>query len=167
SRLFLRNTGLTSPVNREFMTRRFERFGIPANRLRIARGSDRETILRNYGEIDISLDTWPYNGGNTIAESVWQGVPAVTLKGHRFASAYGASILKACGLGDLVAETPAQFIEIAARLADNHDRLVALRYSLRSDVFTYGFSDSVAFARKVETAFEQMLREKLRVGDAA
>ncbi len=161
SRLLLRNVGLTSPLSRAFMYRRFEFQGIAANRLRFEKGGDRMSILRSYGEIDISLDTWPYNGGNTIAESVWQGVPAVTLKGRRFSSAYGASILEACGLGDLVGESPQEFIEVCARLAADRPRLLALRSSLRTDVNKFGFSESSAFARKLEFAFEDMLRETL------
>ena len=82
SRLFLRNMGLASAANREFMMRRFKQWGIHENRLRLDPGGDRYSILANYAEVDITLDTWPYNGGNTIAESVWAGRAGYNAKGR-------------------------------------------------------------------------------------
>ena len=116
SKLFLRNMGLSSLNDRRFMERRFARWGIPSSRLRLQPGGAREEIKANYNEVDISLDTWPYCGGNTIAESQWMGVPVVTLKGNRFPAAYGASLLEASGCPELIANSPAEYVEISARL---------------------------------------------------
>ena len=70
------------------------------------------------------LDTWPYCGGNSTAEALWHGVPVITLKGDRFASRYGASLLAAAGCADLVADSPEQYVAIAKRLAGDPARLV-------------------------------------------
>ena len=90
-------------------------------------GTDRDTNLQNYTLMDISLDSWPYCGGNSLAEALWQGVPVITLKGVRATSSYGASLVRAAGLVDLIAETPAQFVEIAMELASDAERLETLR----------------------------------------
>src|SRR5262249_3655508 len=123
SRLRLQNLQLGTAASRRFMAERFARFGIAADRLIIEGGVDRPTLLDLYAKVDIALDTWPYCGGNTIAESLWQGVPVVTLKDQRFAGAYGASLITAAGCADLIAHTSEQFIDIAAALADDPQRL--------------------------------------------
>jgi predicted O-linked N-acetylglucosamine transferase (SPINDLY family) len=157
SRLFLRNRDLSPADNRRFIAGRFARFGIDPARLLLMGGTDHGTIMRNYAEIDISLDTWPYCGGNTIAESFWQGVPVVTLMGDRFSARYGASLVRAHGCPDLVAASMDEYVEIAAALAEDRPRLAAYRRDLRDMTAQHGFNDSEAFARKLEAAFQEML----------
>ncbi len=164
SRLMLRNGTLTPPDNRRFTIRRFARHGIDEDRLSLLGGVDHRTILANYAEIDISLDTWPYCGGNTIAESLWQGVPAVTLLGDRFSSRYGASLVHAQGCGDLVARSAEHYIDIAASLATDRERLASLRRRLRDMITQQRFNDSESFARKLERAYETMLSRLRNVG---
>lgn len=158
SRFYLRNKQLSSQDNRDFMVSRFRRFGIDPARLTILGGTDRQTILRYYDEIDISLDTWPYCGGNTVAESLWQGVPLVTLKTDRFSGRYGASLLLVAGCGELVAESPERYIEIAAALAASPQRLRDYRRNLRSKARSHGLSDAAGFARKLEAAYASMMQ---------
>jgi protein O-GlcNAc transferase len=157
SRLFLRNYGLSSPANRNFMERRFAQWGITSDRLRLEGGADRYQVLKDYALVDVSLDTWPYCGGNTIAESLWQGVPVITLKGDMFAHSYGASLLHSSGCPELVAETPADYVAIGARLASDKEKLVHYRKNLRGMMHDHGFADAEKFARKMEAAFEDML----------
>jgi predicted O-linked N-acetylglucosamine transferase (SPINDLY family) len=158
SQLLLSNLQLAAKANMAFMASRFERYGIPAQRLRLAPGADRQTILRTYGEIDISLDTWPYCGGNSVAEAIWQGVPVVTLKGDRFSSRYGASLVTAAGCPELVAESADQYVRIAAELAASPARLSEYRSSLREKSVAFGLSDSKRFARSIEVACADLLK---------
>jgi len=154
---FIRNAQLSKPDNRRYLQDRFRRFGVPAERLRILGGTDRETILKCYAEADISLDTWPYCGGNTIAEAVWQGVPVVTYKGNRFSSRYGSSLVMASGCPELVAETPQQYVDIAVQLAHNPERLDHYRRNLRKMAREHGLSDAKKFAANLESAYLDML----------
>jgi predicted O-linked N-acetylglucosamine transferase (SPINDLY family) len=161
ARLFLRNRGLASAENREFMARRFRQWGVDESRLRIERGGDRYSILRNYGDVDISLDTWPYNGGNTIAESLWQGVPVLTILGGTFASRYGASLLAASGCADLVASDLDDLIRKAQELDKNRSRIVGLRTELRRMMHEFGFSDVDRFCRNWEQALATAVKSAL------
>lgn len=157
ARLFLQNPHLTPPGNRRYMAEVFEEFGIGADRLIIRGGVDRKRLLQSYREVDVTLDTWPYAGGNTIAESFWQGVPVVTLHGDRFASAYGASLVKAAGCADLAAPSADAYIDLAIRLAADSSRLVDLRRNLRRMSVEFGLGDSKLFARRLEEAYGAML----------
>jgi FkbM family methyltransferase len=162
SRLFVRNNELTPDDNRQAMVRAFEQRGIPCERLLVLPGTNRQGVLESYAQVDISLDTFPYCGGNTIAESLWQGVPVVTLKGDRMSAAYGASLLTASGLSELVAETPADYIEIAVALASDGERLAAYRANLRTMVHAHGFSDADKFTARLETAYLDMMARRFR-----
>lgn len=157
ARMVLCNEALLQPSNRALLLRQFTWAGIAADRLDIRPGVDRETIKTMYGEIDVSLDTWPYCGGNTIAESLMCGVPVVSLRGDTFAARYGASLLTASGLPDLVADDADQYAAIAATLAADPDHLAELRRTMRERVFQHGFSDSARFAAVLEQAYEAML----------
>jgi predicted O-linked N-acetylglucosamine transferase (SPINDLY family) len=161
ARLFLRNRGLISVENREFMAKRFRQWGVDASRLRLDRGGDRYSILGSYSEVDISLDTWPYNGGNTIAESLWQGVPVLTILGNTFVSRYGASLLKASGCADFVASDLDELIRKAQELDKDRTRISRLRTELRGMTRQFGFSDVERFCRNWEQALTTAVKNAL------
>jgi len=96
---------------------------------------DKKKHLNDYNKIDISLDTFPYNGVTTSFESIWMGVPVLVLKGNRFVSRCGYSINKNLGLEDFIAENKEDYISKACKLAskDNIDKLKDLRQSLRKN----------------------------------
>ncbi len=153
---FIKNGQLKFSENRRFIADQFRRFGIEPDRLRLEAGADRQSLLKCYDHVDITLDTWPYCGGNTVAESLWQGVPVVTLYGSRFSSRYGASLVTAAGCHDLVGKSPREYIDIAAGLAGDVDRLTQMRKDLRHMCKEYGLGDSERFARILEEAFVAM-----------
>lgn len=157
SRLHLQNIQMVNERSRRFLAERFRRYGISPDRLVLAMGTSRHDLLKVYGQIDISLDTHPYCGGNTTAEALWNGVPVITLQGDRFSSRYGASLLAAAGCSDLVAQTPQHYIEIARNLASDPVRLKELRYRLRDMSIEHGLGDSALFARRLEAAYVDML----------
>jgi glycosyltransferase involved in cell wall biosynthesis len=159
SRLHIQNVQITNERSRRFLVERLRSFGIAPERLTLAIGVDRQRLLEVYADIDISLDTWPYCGGNTIAESLWHGVPVVTLKGDRFASRYGAALVTAAGCADLVADSPEQYIAIAKRLAEDPARLAHFRRRLRDMSIEHGLGDSAGFARRLEQAYVDMLSQ--------
>ena len=157
ARLYVQNPQLGLPVDRTFLRDCFAACGIGPDRLILEPGVPRTQLIQNYGLVDISLDTWPYAGGNTIAESLWHGVPVVTYRGDRFSSAYGASLLTAAGLPELVGNSPEEYVAVAARLAGEPDKLVRLRTELRRMCVEHGLGDSRRFARNLEAAYVEML----------
>lgn len=86
------------------------------------------------------------------------GVPVVTLAGNRHAGRVGVSILTCLELSDLIAGTPDDYVRITCNLADDRDRLTALRSNLRHRMSTSPLCDANAFTRKLEAAYQEMWR---------
>ncbi len=152
SRLMLKGPGLDGR-RADRLVQRFARHGIRPSRLDIRRFAPGAAAhLAAYGEVDIALDTFPYNGTTTTCEALHMGVPVVTLGGDRHRSRVGASILNALGLSEFVAGDEARMIGVAATLAADPGRLREYRGALRGRLAGSGLCDGPGFARKFEAA---------------
>ncbi|MEO8224077.1 MAG: tetratricopeptide repeat protein [Gammaproteobacteria bacterium] len=112
--------------------------------------------LAAYGDIDIALDTFPYNGTTTTFEALWMGVPVVSLGGRRHAARVGASILTHLGRSEWLAEDTNGYVRIALALAADLQSLDAVRAGLRAELAASTLMDAPAFARKIEAAFREL-----------
>ena len=106
--------------------------------------------------MDIGLDCFPHNSGTTLFESLYLGVPFVTLAGRPSVGRLGSSILHGLGHPEWIASSEAQYIQIAADLAADLPRLAALRAGLRSEMQHSALMDETGFARHVEAAYQEM-----------
>ena len=157
SRLLLKSQALSDEGVCRRVRERFTERGVDVRRLELCgfKPSLAEH-LRVYQEVDIALDTFPYNGTTTTCEALWMGVPVVTLAGNTHVSRVGASLLKCVGLGDLVASTPADYVGIARRLATEREELIHWRTGLRERVSASPLCDELSFTRRLEAAYRGM-----------
>lgn len=88
--------------------------------------------LATYNTVDLALDTFPYNGTTTTCESLWMGVPCITLCGSEPQSRVGASLLHQAKLNHFVTHSAEQYIQVATLLAHQADKLKSYRSVLRS-----------------------------------
>jgi predicted O-linked N-acetylglucosamine transferase (SPINDLY family) len=130
--------------------------GIDPNRLSFANLLPLQRYMQQYHTIDIGLDPFPYVGGTTTCDALWMGVPVVTLRGQTAISRGGASIMINIGLPELIAESPDQYVHLAADLAADLPRLTHLRSNLRQKMRTSPLMDAPRFARDMEAAFRKM-----------
>jgi predicted O-linked N-acetylglucosamine transferase (SPINDLY family) len=137
---------------------RFDRHGIAADRVEFIDRQDWDLYIRTYNRIDIGLDTFPYNGGITTCDTMWMGVPVISLSGQMPVGRGGRSILSNVGLGDLVAYSPGQYVDLAVKLADDIPRLRELRGTLRQRMRGSPLMDASRFARNVEAAYRDVWR---------
>jgi len=117
-----------------------------------------QQFLTTYNQIDITLDTVPYNGHTTSMDSMWMGVPVVTLIGRTVVGRGGLSQLTNLGLKELAAGDHNEFVRIAANLAQDLPRLAELRATLRQRMLASPLTDVKAFARSIEAAYLHMWR---------
>lgn len=136
----------------------FSQQGIDPSRLSFSGFLSRDHYFRQYQQIDIALDPFPYPGGTTTCDALWMGVPVVSLAGATAVSRGGLSILSNVGLPELVATSAEQYVQIAMDLATGLARLEHLRTSLRSMMRASPLMDAPHFARDVEAAYRQMWR---------
>jgi predicted O-linked N-acetylglucosamine transferase (SPINDLY family) len=157
SRLLLKSKTLLDHGVRRRVLERMSEAGIDVERVRL-HGWSRESgeHLSLYGEVDIGLDTYPYNGATTTCEALWMGVPVITLKGASHASRMGASLLKAAGLAQFVATSEEQYVRLAVELADQLERLEQLRAGMRERLRDSALLDEAGFTRELERAYRQM-----------
>jgi predicted O-linked N-acetylglucosamine transferase (SPINDLY family) len=131
--------------------------GIDAHRVEYLRERpDARSHLLRVAGLDVALDPFPFAGGTSTFESLWMGVPVVTLAGRRFAGRCGVSLLHQVGLDDFVAATVADYVRIAVDLAMDQALRATLRGSLRRRVATSRLCNPTAYARSVETAYRAM-----------
>lgn len=155
--LILKNRTLGAASARDIMHEGFERHGVSRERVHLRGPSDHYRFLEAYAEIDIALDTFPYNGGTTTTEAIWQGVPVVTFFGDRWVSRTSASILKSASLGDLIAKNIDDYISLAVRLANSPDYLMDIRRDMRPRLRDSAICDTVNFARNMERIYTSMI----------
>ena len=137
-----------------------EREGVSSDRVQFVGLLPRPRYLELYHEIDICLDTFPYNGHTTSLDSLWMGVPVVSLAAHTAVGRGGLSILTNVGLPELVSRDDAEYVRIAVGLANDLPRLSLLRATLRPRMENSPLMNATRFARNVESAYREMWRRR-------
>jgi predicted O-linked N-acetylglucosamine transferase (SPINDLY family) len=133
--------------------------GVDQERIRLTSFRPRADYLLSYHEIDVGLDTIPYNGHTTSLDALWMGVPVITRIGASCVGRGGLSQLFQLGLTELAADSDEDFVAAAAALAADLPRLAALRGELRTRLERSALMNGDRFARHVEAAFRGIWRE--------
>lgn len=155
SRLLLKSRQLADPVIGQRLQDTFAKAGVCEDRLRVAgRTASRAEHYALYGEVDVALDTFPYNGATTTCEALWMGTPVVSMTGDRHVGRFGLTFLTRAGFPEWVAETPEVYISIAADLARQRPDAVTVRDTVGCSILV----DGAAAARDLEDAFLGMWR---------
>lgn len=128
----------------------------PARLIFAERTASAALHLARFGMADLFLDTRPYNAHATAIDSLWAGVPVLTLIGASFASRVAASLLKAIELPELITTTPADYEDLAVRLANHPAELAMLKRKLAANRLTTALFDTRSFTRHLESAFTQV-----------
>lgn len=157
SRLLLKSREFGHREMCSMIEERFAGQGVDAVRLTLlGRIESEHGHLALYDEIDVSLDTFPYAGTTTTCQSMWQGVPMLTLKGRSHAGRVGASLLNACGLNDWVAENASEYVKKACDAFMNGVRSAEDRSSLRAKMSGSPLLDSRSFSLATQEVYREL-----------
>lgn len=130
--------------------------GVDPARLVLAEREDRAEHLARHRLADLSLDTQRHTGGVTTLDSLWAGVPVISIAGAAHSERTGASLLNAIGLSDLVADSIEGYETLALGLARDPETLGALREKLARNLETAPLFNVKRLARHVEAAYRLM-----------
>jgi protein O-GlcNAc transferase len=161
SKLLLKGFALADEGVKERYQGWFAQRGISADRLILVgniEGLDDHLDL--YNQVDIALDTFPYNGTTTTFEALLMGTPVLGLRGDRHCARVGESILGHLGLAELLAETPDDYVRKAIALGHTPEKVADYGNSLRGRLRNSSLCDSAAFTAELERAYQKMIEEK-------
>jgi predicted O-linked N-acetylglucosamine transferase (SPINDLY family) len=161
-RLFLKAKQIDAPSVRQSVAERFGAHGIAAARLTFAGFAARTDYLAPYQGVDIALDPFPYPGITTTLESLWMGVPVLTLAGESFLARQGVGLLTNAGLPEWIARDRDDYVARAVAHAGDVQRLAALRAGLRNQVSASPLFDAERFAGHLAAALRGMWQEWCR-----
>lgn len=156
SRLVLKWRTFNDEPFKAKVTQAFVERGIALERIELRGPSFHADVLKEYADIDVALDPFPFTGGLTSCEALWMGVPVVTWPQSRVVSRQTHAILNQIGLPELSAVSENDYIRVAVELANDQPRLIELRASLRSRMQVSPLMDVVGFTRNLEDTLIHM-----------
>lgn len=134
----------------------FQEFGISRDSVDFTGRKLYQEYLKQYSIVDITLDTFPENGGTTTNDSLWMGVPVISKFNDHQNGRVGLTILNRIGLGEYAVPTTTEYIAKAIELAKDKNKISELRASLRKKMTNSPLCDSKRLAKEVESAYRQM-----------
>jgi predicted O-linked N-acetylglucosamine transferase (SPINDLY family) len=155
SKIFLKNSQFNISINKDNVLKIFEDNKIKLDRIIIETGSPRNKFLNSYNNIDIALDTFPYNGGTTSFELSWMCVPLLTIKGDRFISKCGESINNNLNMHDWIADNEEDYVRKAILFSNNVYELE----NIRKKLINFSRKSSLFNMKKYASNFSIILRE--------
>ncbi|WP_328984863.1 O-linked N-acetylglucosamine transferase, SPINDLY family protein [Thiorhodovibrio winogradskyi] len=166
ARLLLKSGGLTTDESRNQLCEAFAKAGLSdVSRLELRDlEPSRRAHLAMYGEIDIALDPFPYNGTTTTCQALWMGVPMITLAGRSHAGRVGASLFSQMQLQALVAPDRESYLRIAVGLAASPEKLADLRRGLRDRMAASPLLDHVGFVARLEALYRRLWQRACQAG---
>lgn len=154
SRMLL--AGMPEDGNRGALLEWFAHEGITEDRLDFHTRSNMASYLALHHQVDICLDTFPYNGGTTTLHALWMGVPTLSLEGGTMAGRTGAAILGHANLETFVAHDAAEFVHKGWNMARDLAIMSELRAGLRERFANSAMGQPAVIAAGLEQAMRCM-----------
>ncbi len=154
SRLLLHHS--TAVTNQARILEAFFSHGIAPNRIAISGALDWRAHWEWFHQVDLALDPFPYHGTTASCETLWMGVPFITLAGRTHVERVGVSLLTRIGLEGLVARDEEEYVALAVGLAARREALADLRAGMRRRLQNSTLMDGRGFTRSLEDAYRTM-----------
>ena len=122
------------------------------------RFEDKKDHLNLYNEVDIALDTFPYNGVTTSFEAIWMGVPVITMAGYNFNSRCGESINKNLNMEQLIAKNEDDYVSKAVSLSTDKDKFLNIRKSIFLDAIDSPLFNKKRFAENFFNSLREIIK---------
>lgn len=156
AQLVLSARELKSVCNQQYLSEQFQRQGVAAERLMFLPPATHFDFLKHYALFDVALDTFPYNGGTTTMEALWQGVPVLTFAGDRWVSRTSHSLLAHSHLSKFSVASRDEYVRTAIDLATQpelREELQLIRQQMRQKLANSRICDSQMLTEKMEALY--------------
>ncbi len=151
--------GYATPALVKDLSEQFLLHGIPQRRISFQPKVAMLAYLELHHQVDLALDTFPYNGGTTTFHSLWMGVPVLALEGNTALSKVGAAIMSGLGLQQFCCATKENYVNQAVYLAEQLPELARVRLALRSQMAVLTELLAKNVTHSLEAAFETCWRD--------
>jgi protein O-GlcNAc transferase len=139
----------------------FENKGISKDRIIFRPYPEIYEFYRQFNDIDIHLDPFPYNGGTTSFDALYMGTPCINLVGKRWTERFGEIIFKETGCLELTAKSKDEYINKTIELSKDINRLKKYKKELRDKFLNSDFFNYKQLTINLEEAFESMYQDYL------
>lgn len=160
--LMINHLDFADPSMQQFIKEKFVQHGIASERLEIGYQTPPWDLLR---KIDIGLDCFPHNSGTTLFETLYMGIPYITLAGRPSVGRLGSSILQGLGHPEWIAENEEEYIAKGVALGNDLNHLSEIRATLRDQMENSPLRDERGFALKVEDAYRKIWKIWCKKGE--
>jgi len=156
ARLVIKSPGLGDPFQVKSLNALLYAAGVDLSRTEFRGPTDKNEHMKQYGLVDVGLDTSPHGGGMSTMEAAWMGVPILTLPHHQIPSRIATSVNRELGLDYLVATDWADYVDRAVALNEQREELTKVRRLMRDVMRVSAFGNHGDFARAVEMQYRAL-----------
>ncbi len=156
--LVLKSPLLYTDLARQRILNQFKCFGVDVGRIQCLPGmSDLAEHFALYNQVDVALDSFPYNGTTTTFEALWMGVPVITMRGDTHVSRVGVSILTHLGYDEWIADSEDDYVAKAIALGRDKLNLALLHGgNLRNTLLNSRLCDGNSFAMNFQNLLDKI-----------
>ena len=163
SRVVIKGKICSIDAGKDFLKKRLSLLSYDMTRVELRPYSP--DYLEQYRDIDIALDTAPYNGGLTTCEALYMGVPVISIRGRTHGARFGASILTNAGVRELVVENDINYVRRAVQLAESPKLIEAYHAGLRTNMKRSPLMDMQSYMRALEDAYVEIWKKFCDIGE--
>ena len=145
-------------ISQEEYKKKFEKYGVLDSIIFLKYDKNFDDHLNKYKQIDIALDTFPWNGVTTSFEAVWMGVPVITMAGYNFNSRCGESINKNLNMEQLIAKDEDDYVQKVVNLTNNTDDYINIRNSIFIDAIKSPLFNTEDYSKSFFKALEEIVK---------
>lgn len=151
----------SNEIAEENLKKEAKNLKINPDRLIFARHIENSHHLARITLSDLSLDTFIYNGHTTTSDSLWVGVPVVSLQGKHFASRVASSLLSAVGLPELVTHTQKEYEDLAIKIANDKNLNIKLKQKLKENKLKKPLYNTKLFVQNLEKLYKKIYERRI------
>lgn len=145
------------PITEGSFRDRLDALGIPLERVITQGAVGRDDLWYVYQEVDLMLDTYPFNGGTTTCWATYAGVPVLTMAGNSLASCMGKSVMMNLGFPDFVTDDYEQYSAKAIDILKNPEVIDDFRQVARNNFKQSSLGNQKKFAAEFEKMCQELI----------